>query len=178
MVYVTHDQVEALTLADRLVLLREGRIAQSGPPLELYHEPENLFVARFLGSPPMNLLPGRLRQRTDMGSLVELNDGTRLRVGANATGAVEGAAVTLGIRPEQVRLEDAANGLEARVIQVEHLGDHDLMYLERQGCEDLLVVRCPVGGGSSVGGALGIGLPPGDCLLFDRDGRAFPRIKP
>ena len=77
-IYVTHDQIEAMTMGDKIVVMRDGRIEQTGSPLELYDQPANLFVAGFIGSPAMNFLPGTLRRGGD-GAQVELADGTRLR---------------------------------------------------------------------------------------------------
>jgi multiple sugar transport system ATP-binding protein len=175
MVHVTHDQLEAMTLADRLVLMHEGRVAQRGPPLELYHRPCNLYVARFLGSPPMNFLPGRLKKTDDIETLVELSDGTCLRAAIDSGAASAGDTVTLGIRPEQVRLNDHRNCLQARVVQVEHLGDHGLIYLEHDGGNRPVVVRCGADVQTGMGAQLKIGLPPQDCHLFDQNGRAFSR---
>ena len=111
MVYVTHDQVEAMTLADRIVVLREGRIEQEGPPRELYESPANLFVAGFIGSPAMNLLPVRFT-----GGRAYLADGSSLP----APGAADGAG-HLGIRPEHL-LADEQGPLDLQVRLVEDLG--------------------------------------------------------
>ncbi len=104
MIYVTHDQVEAMTLADRIVLLRDGRIEQQGAPLDLFERPATLFVAGFLGSPRMNFVKGTL-QRTAEGSRVKLSNGGPIlampQEGVSGTG--EGADVILGFRPEHVR---------------------------------------------------------------------------
>ena len=121
MLYVTHDQVEALTMADRIVVLREGRLEQQGTPTELYDQPATTFVARFIGTPPMNLLP--LDAALPATALV-------------ASGAPPGAA-RCGLRPEDLRL--GAEGLEAEVTLVERLGSETLVHL-RLGAQ-LLVVR-------------------------------------
>ncbi|MBY3307953.1 sn-glycerol-3-phosphate ABC transporter ATP-binding protein UgpC [Rhizobium laguerreae] len=99
-VYVTHDQVEAMTMADRIVVMRAGIVEQSGTPLELYDNPQNIFVAQFIGSPSMNILEGTLR-----GGVFETDDGVQLPVPVIATG--EERKISYGIRPEHTRLSDA-----------------------------------------------------------------------
>ncbi len=102
MVYVTHDQIEAMTLADRIVLLRDGRIEQQGAPLELFERPVSKFVAGFLGSPQMNFLPGRLGRAGNMPA-VALPDGRLLDLPVDRAGSLaEGADIVLGIRPEHL----------------------------------------------------------------------------
>jgi multiple sugar transport system ATP-binding protein len=113
-VYVTHDQVEAMTMGTRVAVLRDGLLQQCAPPRELYESPANAFVAGFIGSPPMSLLDLEVRD-----GAVEL-DGRRVALPA-AAAATAGSRVTLGIRPEDVRL-GAAEGIRARVRSVEHLG--------------------------------------------------------
>src|SRR3954470_24353097 len=119
MIYVTHDQVEAMTLADRIVVLQGGRIEQIGTPLELYNHPTNLFVAGFIGSPRMNLLPARAG---GSGTVVLGEAGQRIETG-RSVGPGEGAAVTLGIRPEHIALAaEGESGLSIAVDLVERLG--------------------------------------------------------
>ena len=122
MVYVTHDQVEAMTLAQRIVVLRDGAIEQVGSPMALYTNPANTFVAAFIGSPAMNLLPGRLT-----GSIVRLQDGTALTVELAQAGPVSEVACHVGIRPEH--LEIAADGpLQMAVQAIERLGASTLVH--------------------------------------------------
>ncbi len=117
-VYVTHDQIEAMTMGDKIVVMRDGRIEQTGSPLELYDRPANQFVAGFIGSPSMNFLPGTLRR--DAGRVqVELDDGTRLDAPGDAGGS-DGQRVILGTRPEHLTL--AATGIPSTVVVVEPTG--------------------------------------------------------
>ncbi|WP_298928957.1 ABC transporter ATP-binding protein [uncultured Ramlibacter sp.] len=116
-VYVTHDQVEAMTMADRIVVLRDGVIEQQGAPLELYDKPRNAFVAGFIGSPAMNFIPGRL-QLGDAPHVVT-DDGLVLPLAATPDGA-HGSRVLYGARPEHFSLQ--AGGLSAEVIVVEPTG--------------------------------------------------------
>lgn len=131
MVYVTHDQDEAMTLGDRVVVLDRGEVQQAGPPRELYERPANRFVAGFLGWPPMNLLDGKI---------VEEGGGLRFLCGPldlpapDAWKEFAGRAVTAGIRPEDVRLRAAGMpALEVRL--VERLGPVSLVTLRRDGLE-------------------------------------------
>ena len=104
MIYVTHDQIEAMTLADRIVLLREGEIAQEGAPLDLFERPVSRFVARFLGSPPINFIPARL-DREGAGLAVRCGDGATFPLPADRAAALEsraGSEVILGVRPEHI----------------------------------------------------------------------------
>jgi multiple sugar transport system ATP-binding protein len=104
MIYVTHDQVEAMTLADRIVVLNKGRIEQIGSPMELYNRPANLFVAGFIGSPMMNFIAAEKLDRSD--------------------------AVTLGVRPEHIRIDAQTGDWRGRVTHAEHLGADTMLYLE------------------------------------------------
>jgi multiple sugar transport system ATP-binding protein len=103
MVYVTHDQVEAMTMADQIVVLNGGRIEQVGAPIELYAQPANLFVARFLGAPPMNVLKGKVA-RIDNQPGVALDDGATIALPGRSIPLADGAPVTLGIRPEHCEI--------------------------------------------------------------------------
>jgi multiple sugar transport system ATP-binding protein len=113
-VYVTHDQVEAMTMADKIVVLHDGRVEQIGAPLDLYDRPRNLFVAGFIGSPSMNFMAGKIE-----GGMFRADDGFSLPLPVGAV-ASEGQKVTYGLRPEHIRLD--ASGVEARVNVVEPMG--------------------------------------------------------
>jgi multiple sugar transport system ATP-binding protein len=115
MVYVTHDQVEAMTLADRIVVLSAGQIEQVGTPLGLYEHPRNLFVAKFIGSPEMNILDGTLVAADALGATVKLASGATLRCAVDATRASAGATVKLGIRPEHLKEGGQHNTIDAKV---------------------------------------------------------------
>ena len=161
MVYVTHDQVEALTLADRIVVLDAGRVQQVGSPLDLYERPANRFVARFIGSPTMNVLP--VTPATDG---VALADGTRIAVRRSGGGA----PAELGIRPEHVDL--GGDDLRGVADVVEHLGSDTNVYVRVDGVGGLMVRQHghhPVRPGETVG----LSLPPGKAHLFDADGTAL-----
>lgn len=132
MVYVTHDQVEAMTLADQIVVMKEGRIVQQGAPLAIYDRPADTFVARFIGSPPMNLLAAQLNTRDGVPG-VQCQDlwqplPARWQAAARER---EGAAVTLGVRPHD--LLEANSNAAARVNVVEITGESTLLHLEWHG---------------------------------------------
>ncbi|MCB8822038.1 sn-glycerol-3-phosphate ABC transporter ATP-binding protein UgpC [Microvirga rosea] len=124
MIYVTHDQVEAMTLADRIVVLRSGRIEQVGTPLEVYNRPVNLFVAGFIGSPRMNLLPGR----TTSAGRIEIGD-QALPIEIPSMGQAAGSEITLGVRPECIDVVDEAQAdLVITLDLIEQLGGETYLY--------------------------------------------------
>jgi multiple sugar transport system ATP-binding protein len=143
MIYVTHDQVEAMTLADRIVILNKGRIEQHGSPLELYERPANRFVAGFLGQPRMNFIP----------TIVDhLGTGTRLVIAASAgtvltldrrASIADGSKVELGVRPDAISIaEQGTDGaVPAQIVVVEHLGGSSLLYVQIDGLDDLTTVE-------------------------------------
>ena len=131
-IYVTHDQIEAMTMADQIVVMRDGRIEQTGGPLGLYDHPANLFVAGFIGSPAMNFLPGTLRRRA--GALqVELADGTQVNAPRGAAGE-DGQPVIFGTRPEHLALGDSG-GIASQVVVVEPTGADTFVACRHQGTE-------------------------------------------
>jgi multiple sugar transport system ATP-binding protein len=132
-VYVTHDQIEAMTMADRIVVLQEGRVEQVGSPLELYDHPANLFVAGFIGSPAMNFVRGRLR-RGDDAAWIEANDGTRLPGGHNQNGQ-DGQEVVYSFRPEHLSLGATGQGVPAKILVIEPTGADTHVYCEFCGAQ-------------------------------------------
>jgi multiple sugar transport system ATP-binding protein len=116
-VYVTHDQIEAMTMGDLIVVMRDGVVEQQGRPLELYDRPANLFVAGFIGSPAMNFIPGRVR-----GGEAELGEGVRVPLPPAARGATDGQEIVFGTRPEHLELASDGRGLPAEVVVVEPTG--------------------------------------------------------
>ena len=169
MIYVTHDQVEAMTLADRIVVLNGGRIEQIGAPLELYERPANLFVAGFIGSPAMNFLKGRISELIDQSATVSLGLGPKIDI-AIAERVNVGQAVTLGIRPEHIVLTtDQSGDHRARASLVEMLGSDTFIYL--RDAEETIVVRDSGGRRLKAGDAVAISFPPASCHLFNENGR-------
>src|ERR1035437_4611945 len=178
MVYVTHDQVEAMTLANRIVVLNQGRIEQVGSPLELYHHPANRFVAGFIGSPKMNFLPCVLVSATETGATVKLADGTLVVAGTDARGLAEGTALVMGIRPERiVAATEAAEGTaKTSVIVAEHLGDTIFLYVHAPGGTGQLTVKAKPENPLRTGDETHLSFPAKHCLLFGPDDRTLPPL--
>jgi multiple sugar transport system ATP-binding protein len=177
MVYVTHDQVEAMTLADRLVILNAGHVEQVGAPLEVYQRPRTLFAAGFLGSPRMNFLRAEVAELAGGGVVVKLATGGTARAAVVGSGVKPGDAVTLGIRPEHVRVIAGGGGpLSAAVVLVENLGDHSIVHLDRElqdgGRMLVKVEKAPVAEAQQ----LSFELPADECHVFDSAGVALPRV--
>ncbi|MES2337939.1 MAG: sn-glycerol-3-phosphate ABC transporter ATP-binding protein UgpC [Pseudomonadota bacterium] len=178
MIYVTHDQAEAMTLADRLVVLNGGVIEQVGAPLDLYEAPANLFVAGFIGSPRMNFLPGILVSASAEGQAIVEVDGVAITAAVDALDGRPGDAVTLGIRPERVEIGRDYNTLPVTVRFVEALGNTSYTHLGRVGGGDPLIRQASGDSPDMVDSALSIRLPAQHLHLFAADGRAFPRRLP
>ena len=137
-VYVTHDQTEALTMGDRIAVLKDGVLQQVGTPRDLYEAPLNVFVAGFIGSPAMNFLPGTLR-RTASTAHVELHDGTQLDAPPR-TGVVDGQPVVFGTRPEHLTLA-SSGGIPAKVVVMEPTGMDTFVACRHEGAELSAVFR-------------------------------------
>jgi len=135
-VYVTHDQIEAMTMADRIVVMHDGIIEQIGTPLELFDRPGNLFVAQFIGSPAMNVFEGQLQQAGGPSSVSALGQSWPL---ATAVAGTQGQRVHYGIRPSDITVLPAGQGIPARVVVVEPTGAETEMLL-RVGEQDVVVV--------------------------------------
>ncbi|GAB1583602.1 ABC transporter ATP-binding protein [Phyllobacterium phragmitis] len=135
-VYVTHDQIEAMTMADKIVVMHDGIVEQIGAPLDLYDRPANLFVAGFIGSPAMNMIPGKLSP--DDRTKFITSDGTILPV-ANPSAKAEGRALIYGLRPEYIRLDPA--GLPAEVVVIEPTGYETQMITKFGGSDVTCVFR-------------------------------------
>ena len=173
MIYVTHDQVEAMTMADKIVVLQAGRVEQSGTPLELYHHPANLFVAGFIGSPRMNLLPARVTTAGPDGVTVVLPVGGTVTVPVGG-GAVD-APVMLGIRPEALR-PDPEGALAGTVRLVEQLGGLTLLHVGVEGLEAGLIVQIEGSAPTRAHQPIRLAVDPAACHLFAPDGVALPRL--
>ncbi len=163
-VYVTHDQVEAMTMATRIAVLVEGKLQQVAAPRELYDQPANVFVARFIGSPPMNIIAGRVR-RSDRSLAVEIG-GHAFDLGAVWGGPADGLAVDVGVRPEDLEL--AAEGMAATVIGCEWLGHEQIVAVEVAGSR-LLLRDTDERFDTSPGTQVHLIIKPGHLHLFDAD---------
>jgi len=175
MVYVTHDQVEAMTLADRIVILNAGHVEQVGPPLEVYRRPRTIFAAGFLGSPKMNFLKGEVGQVATEGVRVDLASGGGIIAPLAAGAAKTGDKVTVGIRPEHIRVTPGRAGPFTATVQlVEDLGDHSILHLDRETIDGRMLAKvADVPAGED--GVVSFDLPPDECHVFDGSGVVLPR---
>ena len=172
MIYVTHDQVEAMTLADRIVILNGGRVEQEGAPLDLYERPANRFVAGFLGQPKMNLLQA---QAVDAGAAIEFRltaDGPAIASRPRDSGLTPGEVVELGIRPDAITLVDAG-GLKAGVVLVERLGGSSLLHARVEGLASLVTVELPGTYRELPNAPIRLAIAADRVHVFSRDGRSI-----
>jgi multiple sugar transport system ATP-binding protein len=182
MIYVTHDQVEAMTLADKIVLLNTGEriashgsIAQVGSPMALYHRPANLFVAEFIGSPKMNVMPATLQASLGERAQVKVAQ-SLLNARVNTQRLSDGGRISVGCRPEDMVLvgEGAANSLDVKIIHIEKLGEASLLYVQAETLP-LMTVRVNGTAREQVGQVLHVQMPEDLLHVFDAEGMACER---
>jgi multiple sugar transport system ATP-binding protein len=174
MIYVTHDQVEAMTMADRIVVLDAGDISQTGAPLELYHKPANLFVAGFIGNPKMNFLPVTCKSVSDAGVEVD-HGGQTTTLPVSPREGMIGKMLTLGIRPEHVQLGSGDISLTVTPTVIERLGAHTVAYAALNGEGENFCAMLPGSVGIRADTPVVTGINATDCHLFDEAGIAFER---
>lgn len=176
MIYVTHDQVEAMTLADRIVVLNGGHVEQVGRPVELYETPANLFVAGFIGSPAMNFLPCRL-EFDDNGALAKLDGSAHKGVSFGSAGRSGHELGTLGVRPENLHI--AASEAEALVTGsvelVEHLGEVTILYVNA-GLAQPVLAKLTKTQDFNKGDRISLTADDAELHAFDAKGVALPRL--
>ena len=170
MIYVTHDQVEAMTLADRIVVLNGGKIEQVGTPMELYAKPQNRFVAGFIGSPKMNFITG---EHVKNGKLVAVKLAESVFPLSIPGDKIQGKSVTLGFRPEDISLEKVGRVAlgKAKLIVQERLGSETLGYYQFDGMEDLLVMKHDRSVDLKRGNPVMVYAKPETVHVFDDEGR-------
>jgi len=172
MIYVTHDQTEAMTLADDIVVLDEGIVSQNGSPMDLYANPNNLFVGGFIGSPKMNFISSKILSKSNDSTEVDLMGGSKIIVPKTSASASEGDSVELGIRPEHLTVNaDGDGSWESKVFVVEKLGSGTYLYLEKEG--EPLVVETDGDSNVKVGDTVKVGFDASRCHLFDSSKQAF-----
>jgi ABC-type sugar transport system ATPase subunit len=172
MIYVTHDQTEAMTLADDIVVLDTGIVSQKGSPLQLYDKPNNMFVGGFIGSPKMNFISTKITSKSGNATEVDLMGMSKITVPKMSASSSEGDAVTLGIRPEHVLVNQDSDGTwESKVFVVEKLGSGTFLYLEKDG--EPLVAETDGHSDIKVGDTVKVGFPSNRCHLFDSSNQAF-----
>ena len=172
MIFVTHDQVEAMTLADRIVVLNAGRIEQVGTPREVYHRPANLFVASFIGSPAINLFPSKVISQDERGVTLQLDQGPQACLPGITARLEAGAPVTLGLRPERMRLaEDGDGAMAGEVTLAEHLGGETILHLS--AAHGTMIVKCDGDFDRALGATVQVALDMAGASLFGAGGLAI-----
>ena len=178
MIYVTHDQVEAMTMADKIVVLNNARIEQAGAPLDLYYKPANLFVAGFIGSPRMNLIPCGVAGRQEGRVRIMLPGSREIAVPMKGDRLEKDAEVVLGIRPEHLLLGEPGDArIAATVRHIERLGAETIIYADA-GLEEPMALRRDGLSGVKTGERVELGLNAGHCHLFAPDGPVLANATP
>ena len=175
MVYVTHDQVEAMTLASKIVVLDNGRISQVGTPLELYHTPANRFVASFIGSPAMNFFSAEIVATTSNSVGVQLGAARRLNLSCAETGVKHGETIEIGIRPEHISLAQTAEttDISGTINIVEQLGNSTVLYVDSEVGQ--IVVECDGDAEPQIGSMVGLSFNAKAIHAFTANGNVLPR---
>ncbi len=170
MIYVTHDQTEAMTLADDIVVLDEGTVSQTGSPLDLYKNPKNLFVAGFIGSPKMNFLKTKILSKSSDKVEVDIMGSSKLEVPISTNSKLlESESITLGVRPEHLTINDKSDAeWEGKVFVTEKLGSGTFLYIEKN--DEPLVVSVEGDADIKVGDTVKIGFNAKRCHLFSQNG--------
>jgi multiple sugar transport system ATP-binding protein len=173
MIYVTHDQVEAMTLGQKIVVFNKGHIEQIGAPLDLYDRPANRFVGGFIGSPQMNMLPAALVSQSESQTVVTLTGGSDQIVLPGRPDRPIAGELTLGVRPEYLGVGAQGEGLPARVELVEHLGDVSLLHAQLEGVGKAISLKLDKKDAQhAVGARVGIKVAASSVTLFDAKGSA------
>ena len=170
--YVTHDQVEAMTLADRIIVMREGRIEQVGTPRELYARPANIFVAQFLGTPRMNILPATMAE----GGRATLADGRGIALPPLAAAPPAGTSLSIGIRPEDIAIGDAPGALSFTIAFIERLGGLATLHLGGREGEEPVACQLRDDGSLEEGDTVAASFAPEHLHLFDSTGEVLETI--
>jgi len=167
MIYVTHDQIEAMTMADRIAVLNAGKLEQFGDPVELFRRPANKFVATFIGSPRMNIYPGTLIARNEAGVTVSIPGFNEVTVPADAGALQVGAPIELGIRPQHLRLAGEGVPVEFLVDYAESIGTETYVYGKLVGAEPEAILHVPEHMPFEAGQAVPLKAPVEFLHLFD-----------
>jgi multiple sugar transport system ATP-binding protein/alpha-glucoside transport system ATP-binding protein len=167
-----------MTLADRIVVLKDGRVEPVGTPMELYHHPGNLFVAQFIGSPAMNIVPA-IVEKAGATTKIAITGGLKADVPVATPADANGASISFGVRPEDLRLAPGDNVLfEGRIDYIEQLGEVQLVYLDIGRSDTPLVVKLPGYTEVKRDQVLKVDADPGTLHIFNAEGRSFARVAP
>jgi len=171
-------------LGDKIVVLNEGHVQQAGTPLSLYQQPANRFVATFIGSPTINLLPARVIEVSDTGARLQLGNGSKVLATVDASQLQVGETVEVGLRPEHCEVLPAGvapgaddTALDAEITLVEHLGESNLLYLKMDDGQEL-IVRGDGNAEVRLGDSVIVRAAPSALYLFKADGTACTRLNP
>jgi multiple sugar transport system ATP-binding protein len=173
-IMVTHDQAEAMTLADRIVVMNDRRIQQVGPPMEIYNRPANRFVAQFVGSPAMTLAPASLEDSDNGFATLKLGDGTIVNTRVPRAALPKAGDFRIGIRPEAVRVAPTEGGAKAKVELVERLGERTLVYA-RLGDGQSITAEAPGDSGVKIGDEVPLEIDGAAAHVFDASGAGYHR---
>ncbi|WP_191602971.1 ABC transporter ATP-binding protein [Marinomonas algicola] len=174
-IYVTHDQVEAMTLGDKIVVMNQGRVEQVGSPLHLYHHPQTQFVAGFIGSPKMNFLNAKIVAVGNENTQIMLESRRVISAAIDSSSANVGDTVQIGLRPEHMSLQCEDNKVEGKVTLVEHLGELSYLYVDIPK-EGELVLKIDGDNQYKAGDTVHFGIRPNSVYLFNDKGTALPRL--
>jgi multiple sugar transport system ATP-binding protein len=172
MIYVTHDQVEAMTMAHRIVVLNAGKVEQFGTPMELYHHPATRFVATFIGQPNMNLVPAKVLGNDTRGLAVELDGGVQMTLPVDAGAARKGDRIEVGMRPENIHF---GTGLSMKVRVLERLGGTSITYGFMANGQRFCAAL-PGDAHVAEGQSVDLSINPADCHVFDANGAVLRRL--
>ena len=178
MIYVTHDQVEAMTLADKIIVLRDGYVEQVGSPLDLYRHPDNLFVAGFIGSPAMNFVETNVAAVNNGQADIALPGGGTISVPCDPHALNSGDKVTFGTRPEHMSERGTGDStIPGEIFVVERLGGESYLYIRVEGSNEMMVVKAHGESDAKQGDTIKIGVAARASHLFNADGRAVSRTE-
>ena len=172
MIYVTHDQTEAMTLANDIVVLDQGIVSQKGTPMDLYNSPKNLFVAGFIGSPKMNFIESSVISKNSNSSEVDILGSGKLSISKVPSNVSEGDKIKIGIRPEHLEINQISDVVwEGKVFVAEKLGSGTFLYLEKDG--EPLVVQTDGDTKIKVGDTIKVGINSSRCHIFNEKGSSI-----
>ncbi len=172
MIYVTHDQTEAMTLANDIVVLDQGIVSQKGTPMDLYNSPKNLFVAGFIGSPKMNFIESSVISKNSNSSEVDILGSGKLSIPKVLSNISEGDKIKIGIRPEHLEINQISDVVwEGKVFVAEKLGSGTFLYLEKDG--EPLVVQTDGDTKIKVGDTIKVGINSSRCHIFNEKGSSI-----
>ena len=172
MIYVTHDQTEAMTLANDIVVLDQGIVSQKGTPMDLYNSPKNLFVAGFIGSPKMNFIESTVISKNSNSSEVDILGSGKLSIPKVLSNISEGDKIKIGIRPEHLEINQISDVVwEGKVFVAEKLGSGTFLYLEKDG--EPLVVQTDGDTKIKVGDTIKVGINSSRCHIFNEKGSSI-----